>query len=141
MEDGSHNARRPDGLIPVAGNIAHEALPVDYDELPVQTALELEELVRLRAQLRYDDWKSHPRFKKDRVIREAQRRYGVPANDAPLFPLFLAPANDIDAEADLAGDEDYAALCDARREAWISDLECPCDDTNDFTTTGDDDHE
>lgn len=47
----------------------------DYAETPVQSAEELDELVRLRASLSWSRWKEHPRFKRDRVMREAQRRW------------------------------------------------------------------
>ncbi len=74
-----------------------DALPDDYDERPSRALQELEELVRLRAELTWADWKAHPRFKKDRVIREAQRRMGVPAGDAPIVPA-APPANDVPAK-------------------------------------------
>ena len=76
--------------------LARDALPDDYDERAVEGLQELEELVRLRAELTWADWKAHPRFKKDRVIREAQRRMGVPAGDAPIVPA-APPANDVPA--------------------------------------------
>lgn len=105
------------------------ALPDDYDERPVESTQELEELVRLRAELTWADWKAHPRFKKDRVIREAQRRMGVPAGDAPVVPA-LTPANDVegcgvpaDADAELARDADFATVCDERRDAWMESLD------------------
>lgn len=49
----------------------------DYDVRPVESAQELEELVRLRAGLSWSEWKAHPRFKRDRLLREGQRRFGV----------------------------------------------------------------
>lgn len=107
-----------------------DALPDDYDELPVASLQELEELVRLRAELTWADWKAHARFKKDRVIREAQRHMGVPAGDAPVVPA-TAPANDVieegdpmaDIDAELMRDADFQAVCDARRDAWLEALE------------------
>ncbi len=108
------------------------ALPDDYDERAIESAQELEELVRLRAELTWADWKAHPRFKKDRVIREAQRRMGVPAGDAPVVPA-VAPANDVDAhggfdpEAALRGDELFATVCDEHRDAWIECFDDECD--------------
>lgn len=113
------------------GNTAADALPDDYDERPIESTLELEELVRLRAELTWGDWKAHPRFKKDRVIREAQRRMGVPAGDAPvvLSPA-VVPANDVarevtmaDTDAELAQDGEFATLCDERRDAWMQALD------------------
>ena len=47
----------------------------DYAETPVASAEELDELVRLRASLSWSRWKEHPKFKRDRVMREAQRRW------------------------------------------------------------------
>ena len=100
-----------------------------YDERRVETAQELDELVRLRAELSYADWKAHPRFKKDRVIREAQRRLGVGGGDAPAVPA-VTPANDVgadndaeDVEAELARDDAFAAFCNARRDAWMDELD------------------
>ncbi len=103
-----------------------ETLPDDYDERPIEGALELEELVRLRAELSWADWKAHPRFKKDRLIREAQRRLGV-VGDAPAVPA-AAPANDVhddpaDLADELARDADFAAFCDERRDAWVDALD------------------
>ncbi|MEZ4395059.1 MAG: hypothetical protein R3A48_28610 [Polyangiales bacterium] len=49
----------------------------DGAETPVESAEELEELVRLRASLTWTRWKEHPRFKRDRVMRDAQRRWGA----------------------------------------------------------------
>lgn len=108
----------------------------DYDERPVESARELEELVRLRAELSWSAWKSHPRFKKDRLIREAQRRYGVVQNAALWAAIGPAvPANDvepaavnddaeaIDADRELALDPAFSAVCDASRDAWIEALE------------------
>ncbi len=123
MDDARNTARTIDA----------DALPDDYDERPIEGAAELEELVRLRAELSWADWKAHPRFKKDRVIREAQRRLGVPSGDAPVVPA-LTPANDVadevaDEEAALACDELFATLCDARRDAWMERLDVEdCDD-------------
>ena len=51
-------------------------------ETPIDSAQELDELTRLRVELSYADWKAHPRFKKERVLREAQRKWGVPAVEA-----------------------------------------------------------
>lgn len=101
-------------------------LPDDYDERPVEGALELDELVRLRDELSWADWKAHPRFKKDRLIREAQRRYGS-VGDAPVVPA-VPPANDVHddpaaSDEELASDPDFAAFCDMRRDAWIAALE------------------
>lgn len=98
-----------------------------YDESRVESAQELDELVRLRAELSYADWKAHPRFKKERVLREAQRKWGVPAVEA-LFWSGLIPANDVlpadpDAEASLAGDMEFEAFCNERREAFVAELE------------------
>jgi hypothetical protein len=98
-----------------------------YDESRVESAQELDELVRLRAELSYADWKAHPRFKKERVLREAQRKWGVPAVEA-LFWSGLIPANDVlpaaaAAEASLAGDMEFEAFCDERREAFVAELE------------------
>lgn len=111
-----------------------ETLPDDYDERPVEGALELAELVRLRAELSWADWKAHPRFKKDRVIREAQRRLGISHGDAPAVPA-VTPANDVgadndaaDADAELARDEAFAAFCDARRDAWMDQLDARGDE-------------
>ncbi len=124
MEDARNIARRH----------ASDPLPDDYDERPVESLQELEELVRLRAELTWADWKAHPRFKKDRVIREAQRRMGVPAGDAPVTPV--TPANDVpandgaaDYEAELRRDEAFVGVCDARRDAWIDaiDQDDDCD--------------
>ena len=98
-----------------------------YDERRVESAQELDELVRLRAELSYADWKAHPRFKKERVLREAQRKWGVPAVEA-LFWSGLLPANDVlpmdaAAEASLAGDMEFEAFCDERAEAFVAALE------------------
>ncbi len=120
MEDARNMALKHDA----------DALPDDYDERPIESLQELEELVRLRAELTWADWKAHARFKKDRVIREAQRRMGVPAGDAPVVPA-AAPANDVveegdpmtDIEAELLRDPDFQAVCDARRDAWLEALE------------------
>lgn len=100
-----------------------------YDEAPVESPLELEELVRLRGELDWSDWKAHPRFKKERVIREAQRRWGVSGDEPPLDPRALLagmhPANDNEAELDAAmrADGDFLAACDAARDAWIDALD------------------
>jgi len=109
-------------------NIAERGLQGSmYDESRVESAQELDELVRLRAELSYADWKAHPRFKKERVLREAQRKWGVPAVEA-LFWSGLIPANDVlpadaDAEASLAGDMEFEAFCNERREAFVAELE------------------
>jgi hypothetical protein len=108
----------------------------DYDERGVESTQELDELVRLRAELSYADWKAHPRFKKERVLREAQRKWGVPAVEA-LFWSGLLPANDVtpvEAEASLAGDMEFEAFCDERRDAFVAALETmeePKDDAGD----------
>ena len=121
-------------------NIAERGLSTStYDERRVESSQELDELVRLRAELSYADWKAHPRFKKERVLREAQRRWGVPAAEA-LFWTGLLPANDVAAledggEASLAGDMDFEAFCDERRDAFVAALETMEEPTND----GDDD--
>lgn len=98
-----------------------------YDERRVESSQELDELVRLRAELSYADWKAHPRFKKERVLREAQRKWGVPAVEA-LFWSGLMAANDVlpedaDAEASLAGDMEFEAFCNERRDAFVAALE------------------
>lgn len=111
----------------------------DYDERPVETARELEELVRLRAELSWSAWKSHPRFKKDKLIREAQRRYGVVPHAAMWAALGVGigptvPANDvepIDADAELANDPEFSAVCDASRDAWIEAHEQSDNDNGD----------
>lgn len=109
-------------------NIAERGLQGSmYDESRVESAQELDELVRLRAELSYADWKAHPRFKKERVLREAQRKWGVPAVEA-LFWSGLIPANDVvpadaDAEASLAGDMEFEAFCNERRDAFVAELE------------------
>ncbi len=129
MEDARSIALRHDA----------DALPDDYDERAVEGLQELEELVRLRAELTWADWKAHPRFKKDRVIREAQRRMGVPAGDAPIVPA-APPANDVPAndvideestmniDDELSRDEAFATVCDARRDAWIDALDAGAND-------------
>jgi len=110
-----------------------ETLPDDYDERPIEGALELEELVRLRAELTWADWKAHPRFKKDRVIREAQRRLGVANGDAPLVPAVM-PSNDVsthdevDHDAELSRDEAFVTACDERRDAWMDALDATGDE-------------
>lgn len=120
-----------------AGNIASALSSPGYDERPVESALELDELVRLRAELSWADWKSHPRFKKDRVLGEAQRTLGAGwgALRWPVLPgvgAELRPANDVpDAtsplppslEAELMADEAYLQRCDAAFEAWIDALD------------------
>lgn len=113
----------------VVGNTASRVIDT-YDVAPVESALELEELVRLRAELTWADWKSHPRFKKDRVIREAQRRWGVASGEAPLLPSVIArgvAANDTDVPEDvdaaLGADPDFVTVCDARRDGWIEAME------------------
>jgi hypothetical protein len=122
-------------------NIA-ERTPLDgtYDERGVESSEELDELVRLRAELNYADWKAHARFKKERVLREAQRRWGVPAVEA-LFWSGLLPANDVlpsdaSAEASLASDMEFEAFCDARTEAFVAALATMDEPTDD---AGDDD--
>lgn len=72
-----------------------------HDEIPVGSAQELDELARLRAELSYADWKAHPRFKKERVLREAQRKWGVPERET-LFWSGLLPASD---DTDAGGGE------------------------------------
>lgn len=107
-------------------NIAEKGLSASvYDERRVESPQELDELVRLRAELSYADWKAHPRFKKERVLREAQRRWGIPAVEALFWPELL-PANDVapvDPEAALAGDMEFEAFCDERTEAFLAVLE------------------
>jgi hypothetical protein len=109
----------------VVGNTAPRVLDT-YDVAPVESSLELEEIVRLRAELSWADWKTHPRFKKDRMIREAQRRWGVAGGDAPLLPPSIAAAvaaNDTglpaDIDAALAADPAFVTVCDARRDRWL----------------------
>lgn len=113
----------------VIGNTAPRVIDT-YDVAPIESALELDEIVRLRAELTWADWKSHPRFKKDRMIREAQRRWGVATGEAPLLPAALTralAANDTDVPADvdaaLAADPDFVTVCDARRDGWIEAME------------------
>jgi hypothetical protein len=101
-------------------------LPDDYDERPIEGVHELDELMQLRAELSWADWKAHPRFKKDRVIREAQRRLGT-SRGGSAFPA-LPPANDVHAASDddgtvLAHDADFEAFCNARRDGWIDALD------------------
>ena len=108
-------------------NIAERGRPgPTYDERGVESTQELDELVRLRSELSYADWKAHPRFKKERVLREAQRRWGVPAAEA-LFWTGVLPANDVGpeegAEAALARDMEFEAFCDERAEAFVAALE------------------
>lgn len=109
-------------------NIAERGLSGStYDERRVESSQELDELVRLRAELSYADWKAHPRFKKERVLREAQRKWGVPAVEA-LFWSGLLPANDVlppeeDHEASLASDMEFEAFCNERTEAFVAALE------------------
>ena len=74
---------------------------IPYDEVPVGSARELDELARLRAGLSYADWKAHPRFKKERVLREALRQWGVPERET-LFWSGLLPASD---DTDAGGGE------------------------------------
>lgn len=113
----------------VIGNTAPRVIDT-YDVTPIESALELDEIVRLRGELTWADWKSHPRFKKDRMIREAQRRWGVATGEAPLLPAALAlalAANDTDVPTDvdaaLAADPDFVTVCDARRDGWIEAME------------------
>lgn len=113
-------------------NIAERGIHgTNDDERRVESSQELDELVRLRAELSYADWKAHPRFKKERVLREAQRTWGVPAVEA-LFWSGLLPANDVlpadaeaeaEAEASLAGDAEFEAFCNERRDAFVAALE------------------
>ena len=53
-----------------------------HSETPVDSAQELDELTRLRVELSYADWKAHPRHRTERVMRDAQRRWGVPEREA-----------------------------------------------------------
>jgi hypothetical protein len=113
-----------------------------YDERGVESSQELDELVRLRAELSYADWKAHPRFKKERVLREAQRRWGVPAVEA-LFWSGLIPANDVlpdeaAMEASLAGDMEFEAFCNERTNAFVAELETMDEPTEDASEPGDD---
>jgi hypothetical protein len=113
-----------------AKNILHvtELLADNYEELAVESAHELEELVRLRSDLSWADWKAHPRFKRDRLIREAQRQMGVPGDSVPVIPV-TAPANDTSENptdttmAELASDECFATMCDDRRDAWMAAMD------------------
>ena len=72
-----------------------------HSETPVDSAQELDELTRLRVELSYADWKAHPRHRTERVMRDAQRRWGVPEREA-LFWSGLLPAT---VDVDTAGDE------------------------------------
>lgn len=138
----AHPAGRDQGLGNIAdavvGNTAPKVLDT-YDVAPIESPLELEEIVRLRAELTWADWKSHPRFKKDRMIREAQRRWGVASDDAPVIPpgiVGVRAENDTapaDADAALAADPDFVTVCDARRDGWIAAME------SDGAIEGDDD--
>jgi len=121
------------GAPAIDGNTA-QALPVAYDEAPVESGLELSELVRLRAELSWADWKAHPRFKKDRVLCDAQRRWGAGLDAAPWSAPFTLPANDIppewapsplppELEAELAADEVFVTRCDEAFEAWMDALD------------------
>lgn len=100
-----------------------------YDEVPVTSAMELLELVQLRNTLDWGAWKAHPKFKRDRVICEAQRQWG--ASDAMEWAGLsideTSPANDNDRDTELAQalreDEDFLAKCDADRGAWIDALD------------------
>ncbi len=117
-----------------AGSNTAPALSCGYDEAPVESVLELGELVRLRAELSWADWKAHPRFKKDRVLCDAQRRWGAGLDTAPWAAPFVAPANDIppawapsplppELEAELAADEVFTACCDASFGLWMAALD------------------
>jgi len=64
-----------------------------HSETPVASAQELDELTRLRVELSYLDWKAHPRHRTERVLREAQRQWGVPEREA-LFWSGLLPSGD-----------------------------------------------
>ena len=116
-----------------AGNLARAGLDT-YDQSPVESALELDELVRLRAELTWADWKAHPRFKKDRVLCDAQRRWGAGLDAAPWSAPFTLPANDIppawapsplppELEAELAADEVFVTRCDEAFETWMDALD------------------
>ncbi len=72
-----------------------------HSEAPIASAQELDELTRLRMELSYADWQAHPRHRTERVMREAQRQWGVPDREA-LFWSGLLPAA---ADADTAGGE------------------------------------
>ncbi len=65
-----------------------------HDERPIESQRELDELVRLRATLSYADWKAHPRHRTERVMRAAQRRWGVPSDEASFWSELL-PASDV----------------------------------------------
>ena len=98
------NARRDMG----AGD-DRSSLPDDYDERAVESPRELNELVQLRTELTWSGWKSHPRFKKARVLREALKKFGG------------SPANDVDPPP--VTDECFTAVCDARRDSWMESIE------------------
>lgn len=121
------------GVSAIDGNTA-QALPLAYDEAAVESGLELSELVRLRAELSWADWKAHPRFKKDRVLCDAQRRWGAGLDVAPWHAPCSSPANDIppewapsplppELEAELAADAVFVNRCDEAFEAWMEALE------------------
>jgi hypothetical protein len=118
----------------------------DYDERPVETPSELEALVRLRAELSWTAWKAHPRFKKDRLLREAQRRFGaLPAGPRVVVLEPSTPANDahtpVNTEAELAADELYGEVCDARREAWMDAMDNDESEGGQSAAHGGEDHE
>ncbi|MBI5516602.1 MAG: hypothetical protein HY909_22650 [Deltaproteobacteria bacterium] len=122
----------------------------DYDERPVETLAELEALVRLRAELSWTAWKAHPRFKKDRLLREAQRRFAA-LTAAPTAVVLepSAPANDtsvppnpnLDPEAELAADELYGEVCEARRQAWMDAMDNDESEGRRTAAHGGEDHE
>jgi len=131
-----------------AGSNTAPALTADYDETPVESVLELAELVRLRAELSWADWKAHPRFKKDRVLCDAQRRWGAGLDEAPWAAPFVAPANDIpvewapsplppELEAELAADEVFSACCDASFALWMAALDADSSANDDLAMRDD----
>ncbi len=147
--DGSEIARRYSHT--VIGNIASDVVEVTYDERPVEDAMELHELIRLRTELCWADWKAHTRFKKDRLLCDAARRWGATGSDSIPFGVFAglregAPSNDDQAalgdevlSAALAGDAVYAERCDAQRDAWIEAMEAQgpdCDETDNDAPRG-----
>lgn len=46
---------------------------VSYADTPAATPKELSELEELRGRLSWAEWKAHPLFKKDRVMRESRK--------------------------------------------------------------------
>ena len=87
-----------------------------HSERPVESAQELDELTRLRATLSYADWKAHSRHRTERVMREAQRRWGVPAEERAFWTELL-PASDEADSLDKAG-ADIAGYMRAWKDGW-----------------------